>query len=190
MRLIIFCILYFFGCFLFAQEKREVEKRVNKGDVPAMARGFIEEAYDTKRKIRWYYQTEGEEISYEAKLYWKDQLHSVEFDTLGDIIDIEIVVNWEMIDSPVRQNLEAYFNTNYDKWDLDKIQVQWSGPMENLKELIKKDQQSGLTKRFEIEYRGATETEDELWEGLFSGDGKELLQKRKIVLGNLNNLTY
>tara|TARA_Y100001980_G_C14556872_1_gene351928 strand:- start:3457 stop:4029 length:573 start_codon:yes stop_codon:yes gene_type:complete len=190
MRLIIYCIFCFYGCFLFAQEKREVERRVNRGDVPAMAKGFIEEAYNTKSKLRWYYQTEGDEISFEAKLYWKDELHSVEFDTLGEIKDLEIVVEWEMIDSPARQNLETYFNGHYDKWDLDKVQIQWSGARENLKELIKTNQQSGLTKRYEIEYRGATETEDELWEGLFNADGTVLLQKRKIILGNLNNLTY
>lgn len=174
---------------LNGQEKREMERDVKKREVPSPAVDWMHDAYEKAGKIKWYYQEDGSDISYEAKLRWQEKRHSVEFDTLGRIIDLEIEIDWDDLPSEIRMALKSHFDAHYQKWEILKVQQQWVGDPDDLEDLIDEQEVENLTIRYEIEYRGQTEEEDELWEGLFDHNGKQV-EKRKIILGNLNNLTY
>lgn len=172
-----------------AQEKREVERDVKKGDVPAVAVDWMNDTYERAKKVKWYYQEDGLDISFEAKLKYIGRRHSIEFDTTGQVVDIEIGMDWEEVPEDARVGIKEYFEGAYQKWKVLKIQQQWTGAPDDLEDLIDEGEEEDLTIRYEIEYRGQTEEEDELWEGLFEESG-ELVEKRKIILDNLNNLTY
>lgn len=174
---------------LSAQEKRETERGVKSKEVSKEAVDWLRNSYEGFRKVQWFFQQDGEERSFEAKLKWAGHWHSVAFDTAGVVRDVEIAVPWESLTDTLRQALSVYFDGNYRKWSIEKLQLQWLGHPDDLEDLIDEQESEGLTLNLEVEYRGQTETEDVLWEGLFDASGR-LLQKRKIILGNLNNLSY
>jgi len=77
---------------LFAQEKFEMESRLKQNDVPSNALNFID-SLSLKNKVKWYLEEGIERKSIEAKFKRSGKKHSVEFDILGNIEDVEIEVN-------------------------------------------------------------------------------------------------
>lgn len=172
-----------------AQQKKEIEQRVNPDEVPQHAREWLDDAYENARRIRWYYEETSGEISYEAKLKWKKHVHSVEFDTTGVIQDIEITVEWQELPEMVQRNITAFMDSTYRKHTIQKIQVQWSGAPDDLEDLIDEDEREELTTRYEIEYYGKNASHDELMEGLFDAEGR-MLQERIVKLRPTDNLNF
>ena len=189
MRIIITLLLVCMYSIGSAQEKNEVEKRVKKKEIPDQALEWFKDAYETKRKVRWYYQTDGDDKSYEAKLKYKKQFHSVEFDLEGQVLDIEIQIDEKDILEDAHQPILDYLNSTFTKYSIKKIQIQFTGDADNLEDLIDENEMEDLTVRYEIEYYGKTETENELWEGLFDQYG-QLVEQRVIILKATDNLDY
>lgn len=183
--LIVFCT-----CSLsFSQEKNEIERRIKKKEVPETAKKWLKGAYENKRKTKWYYQTDGKKHVYEAKLKYKKHLHSVEFDTLGTVQNIEILIQENELDKDIKEAVHKYLNTNYNKFSISKIQIQYSGDEDDLEDIIDENEFKNITINYEIEYYGRSDHEDELWEGLFDEKGR-LIKKRIINLKATDNLDY
>lgn len=179
-------------CFsvVFAQEKNEVEKRVKKKQVPQSAKAWMKDAYEKKSRVNWYFQTDGEKKVYEAKLFWKNKKHSIEFDTLGKVINIEILIDQDEIKIHAAQKIQQYFDENYNKFSIKKIQIQYTGDADDLEDIIDEDEfDEDLEIKYEIEFYGKNEDANELWEGLFDQDGK-LLEKRIVNIKATDNLDY
>lgn len=176
-------------CYCFAQEKNEVEKRIKVKDAPQEAKTWLKDAYENQRKTKWYYQTDGNEEGFEAKLKHKKHLHSVEFDTTGEVRNIEILMAEEEVNKKVMQNIHSYLKSNYNKFKISKLQIQYTGEGDDLEDIIDEDEFEDITIHYEIEFYGKSDTEDELWEGLFDAEG-QLIERRKIVLKATDNLDY
>jgi len=172
-----------------AQEKAEIEKRTQADEVPVTAVEWLDDAYEKARRIRWYYEETSGIQSYEAKLKWKGQMHSVEFDTSGMIQDIEILVEWEELPENVRKNIAAFIDSAFHKHRIEKIQKQWTGAPSDLEDLIDEEEQEALNTSYEIEFYGKNDIHDELWEGLFDAEGR-LLKKRIVKLIPNDNLNF
>lgn len=175
--------------FGFAQEKNEVEKRIKKQEVPQQAKAWLNDAYENKRKTKWYFQTDGEEKSFEAKLKYKKHLHSIEFDLDGNVRNIEVLIDENEIDKEVQKVISTYFETNFSKFSISKIQIQYTGENDNLEDVIDENEFEDITVSYEIEFYGKTDTEDELWEALFDAEGV-LIKKRIVNLKATDNLDY
>lgn len=173
---------------LQAQTKAEKEERVKASVVPALAREWLEDAYENDPRVKWYREVTSGHKSFEAKFRWKGHRHSVEFDTTGTIEDIEIEVSWKSLPAELRDSLQSYFST-YQKYQIRKIQRQLTGEPEDLEDAIDENEREGITVRYEIEFQGKTEDQNELWEGLFDEKGN-LLRRRKIVLRPTDNFNY
>lgn len=175
--------------FGFAQEKNEVEKRIKKQEVPQQAKAWLNDAYEKKRKTKWYFQTDGEEKSFEAKLKYKKHLHSIEFDLDGNVRNVEVLIDENELEREVLKVILTYLKANYTKFSISKIQIQYTGEGENLEDVIDEDEFEDITINYEIEFYGKSDTEDELWEGLFDAKGT-FLEKRVINLKATDNLDY
>lgn len=175
--------------FGFAQEKNEVEKRIKKQEVPQQAKAWLNDAYENKRKTRWYFQTDGDEEVYEAKLKHKKHLHSVEFNLEGDVQNVEVLIKEKEIDKEVHQNLINYLENNYNKYSFSKIQIKYTGEGDDLEDMIDEEEFEDITINYEIEYYGKSDSEDELWEGIFDEKGI-FLSKRVVKIKNTDNLDY
>ncbi|SDG73166.1 hypothetical protein SAMN04488027_1062 [Psychroflexus sediminis] len=173
----------------FAQEKNEVEKRIKKEDVPRQAKDWLNDAYENKRKTKWYFQTDGDEKAFEAKLKHEKHLHSVEFDMNGKVRNIEVLIDKNELDEEVRKVISNYLNTSYTKFSISKIQIQYTGEGDDLEDVIDEDEFENITISYEIEFYGKTDTEDELWEALFDAEGI-LIKKRIVNLKATDNLDY
>ncbi|MCB2196952.1 MAG: hypothetical protein KQH79_13910 [Bacteroidetes bacterium] len=188
-RVLILSLGLLFGSNLFAQEKTEREYRVDQKEVPIKAVQWINHNLKDVSKIKWFYEQSTGKSSYEAKLRKSKTQFSIEFDTLGIIEDIEQRYDWKKIDNLTRITIEKYFTTTYKKHQVIKIQKQFVGDSQELSALMLNDDQTGVEVNYEIEFHGKTETENELWEGLFNEKG-ELLQLRRIQQKPKTNLEF
>jgi hypothetical protein len=174
---------------LIAQEKLEIEKRINPNLVPTEASAWIKSAYDNPRKLKWYQETSLEGTSFEAKLKWQGRKHSIEFDSLGILEDIEVVLRKRELPEKTLLNINSYLQKQFDKSKIKKIQEQWRGPGNEMKRAVQHGETSDLEIRYELVYWGKNSQENSLWQGLFTNDGV-LLDERKIILRPSDNLIY
>ena len=172
-----------------AQEKNEIEKRVKKDEIPKQAKEWLKDAFEQKRRTKWYYQTDGVKEVYEAKLKQNKHLHSVEFDLKGNVENIEIKIKENEIREEAYQGIFDYFKSNYTRYSLKKIQIQYTGEADDLEDLIDENEIENLVINYEIEYYGKTDKNNTLWEGLFDSNGK-LIEKRSVKLKLTDNLDY
>ena len=190
MKLIVYVFAMFFLFQLQAQEKNEQERRIKKKEIPSVVKEWINDAYETKRKVKWFYQTDGDKKVYEAKLSYKNKKHSVEIKPNGEVVNIEIQLDLDEIHTKARQTILAYFEANYDKFNIKKIQIEYTGSNDQLEDLIDEEKLDEAIKiSYEIEFYGKNKEEDELWEGLFDAAGN-LLDRRKIMLKATDNLDF
>ena len=108
-----YCIIFLF-CFLshltYAQVKIEKESRVVSNDVPEIAIKWLEDVFDHKKKLKWYFEISADSHSYEAKFIRKGKKFSVEFSEEGIIEDIEVFEHCETSNS--KKLWEGLFDNN------------------------------------------------------------------------------
>jgi hypothetical protein len=177
------------GSNLFAQEKIEKEFRIDQKEVPVNALSWMNNNFKDVKKIKWYYEQSLGKVSYEAKLKRNGEQYSVEFDTLGIIEDIEKKYAWENMDGSVKGSIKSYLQSTYIKYKIIKIQKQFVGTSECLSAFMLKKEKPGVIVNYEIEFHGKTETDNELWEGLFNSEG-ELMQLKRIKQNPKTNLEF
>lgn len=168
------------------QVKYERESRVRMRDVPESAREWLNDAFEGKKTVKWYYETTPTSNSYEAKFTWKSYEYSVKFDTTGHIIDIEKTIDFDEIPETARKSVLAYFNDNFQRYRLIKIQEQATGDEDDLEDMIDENEDEGITLRYEIEFHGVNVTDNKLWEALFSSKGQLIMQQEIQLPPNFN----
>ncbi|MEZ4934623.1 MAG: hypothetical protein R2788_21160 [Saprospiraceae bacterium] len=86
---------------IHAQVKYEKESRLKEKDVPSIALDFID-SLAVKKKVRWYLEEGFNRTSVEAKFKMDNRKYSIEFDTIGNLEDIEIQVKWDGLNKTLR----------------------------------------------------------------------------------------
>jgi hypothetical protein len=177
MKHIIILLLLFstFITSLSAQIKSEREYRIKRSEVPEEAREWLNDTFEAFKWIKWYKQIENEEESFEAKFRYKRSKFSVNFSTQGRVIDVEFIIQNNDIPEKTRNTISQYLESNFNKHRILKIQQQLLGLPDDLEDYFDEDEREGITKNYEIEFHGVTETQNELWEGLFDEDGNLIL---------------
>jgi hypothetical protein len=183
---VFFCLL---TLSVSGQEKYEREYRLAEEDIPAVALAFVDSCHFSKR-IRWYGEESLMGPSIEAKVKENKIRHSIEFDTLGQIQDVELKIDWQKIPASARSQMEKYFTENFTKHRVVKVQRQWTGPPETLIALIRGEStQDPFITKYEVVLRGRTEAEQHDYEILFGGNGQ--FEKRSMIVHrNTDNLDY
>lgn len=190
MKILCIILVSFFALQLNAQVKNEIEKSIEKKEVPVAVKNWFKDAYEKSKKVKWFYQTDGDKEVYEAKLTRKGKKHSVEILPNGEAVNIEILIDFDEIEVKTKQQIEQYFATTYTKTKIKKVQIQYSGSSDDLEDFIDENElDENLTINYEIEFYGKNDIEDELWEGLFNSKGA-LIERRLIKLKATDNLDY
>ena len=189
----------FFGLIIFplflsvqpawAQQKVEKESRIRGNHVPSKAWDLI----DTVRiegPVRWYLEEGLNHKSIEAKYYYNKRFHSVEFDTVGNLQDIEIEVGWVELKKPVQDAILAVLKEDCRGVLIKKIQVQYSG---NPSILISHHPlaipSDDHTVRYEMEVKCKQSGPNTLFEYLFDEKGQKL-SKVELIIQNSSNLEF
>lgn len=174
---------------VFSQVKIEKEVKVQSSRVPAKALDWLEDAIDQKKQLKWYYETDGDHQSFEAKFKRKGRSYSVEFDTDGIVEDIEIDEHWRKLSPLVRNNISGYLQSQFSKFRVEKVQIQYSGTEKALKSWESNNGSSQIVVKYEIEFYGKAPDSEKFWEGIFDRDGN-ILDKREIIITPSNNLFF
>lgn len=121
-----FSLLFFlFVSFSFSQTKNEKEERVAPSDFPAMARNHFNAIADEVNYLKFYKETDGNKLSYEAKFKYKRTYYSAEFDSLGKLEDIEVLVKKKDIPKTTLKKIYDYYDKKFLKVRFIKIQKQY-----------------------------------------------------------------
>ena len=187
--LLFFSFLIIFPFVLKAQPKYEREYRIESEIVPLPAKEFID-SIGAGSKIRWYKEIGFNSVSLEAKFKYKNKMFSAEFDTLGNLQDVEYIIKKREISSIVYTKIEHKLDSLYQKWKFQKIQIHYNGkPSDILTAINKKEQNENVTLFYEIILKGKTEEGTELYELTFNHQGT--LQKiQQIVQDKADHLEY
>jgi hypothetical protein len=189
-RNLLLIIFFLSSISVLGQDKLEQEVRVKAQQVPLEARKWLKDAFESVRKPKWYKEFSELDYSFEAKFKLKGRFHSVEFDSLGNVLDVEIEIEWESLSEEVKANLTLYFEETLRRFKLKKIQIQYSGLPGDLEDFFDEEETDGVLIQFEIEYQAEDQSEViRIWEGTFSSDGK-FLTHRRIIVRELFNLFF
>lgn len=182
-------LFVFYSTSVNCQQKYEKESRLNHKDVPSVSLEFIN-TLEIKSRVKWYYEEGLKSKTIEAKFKYNNKRHSVEFDTIGNIQDIEIKMMWKELPSQLKHSIHSQLNSICSRHKISKIQVQYSGSRSILLSVLKNEEKSkNFTKNYEIIAKCVNDKKTELFEYLFSNEGK-LLESSLIIFKNSSNLEY
>lgn len=184
-------ILFFsFGIFnvSFSQEKIERETGIKSREVPTAARDWLKDAFEEVKRPKWYLEFSQNGKSYEAKFNYQGHFHSVEFDSLGNIQDVEIEIKESEVPAEVWKEIQSHFDSEYRQVKVEKIQRQLTGSESDLEDFFDEDEDEGIIMRYEIVFQGKKELW-ELWEALFDDSGK-FLSILKVQIRPTDNLIF
>lgn len=189
MRIFTVSLLLCYFSFSFSQEKFEKEYRLKIEEIPQAAKDFISK-FNFEKKVKWYKEESDRGNSIEAKTKYKDSRYSIEFETNGTLEDVEIKVDFESLPKVVQQFISKTFSTTFQKWKIDKVQLQYSGePSAVFSFISKKASKEDIVINFEVVVRGKNDNRYYPYEFLFSEEGKTI-SKQKINYRNTDNIEY
>ena len=170
-----FIVFMLVTCFCQAQDKIEFEKRIDVSAFPQTAYEQLQPYIKNVKRVKYYQESDGTSQSYEAKFKKFGYRYSVEFDAQGVLQDVEIRIPTSKLSTSTKKALTYYFNSQYERWKIEKIQQQFT----SLQSLSKQPNPE-VTSHLEIIV--ATKNAGKLvkYEYLFN-DEQEVVSKRKIV---------
>lgn len=174
---------------VWSQVKYEKEHRISAGKVPDAATKALElqPFYST---VKWYREESLIATTYEAKVRSQGKKLSIEFDSIGQLEDVEIKIKWSAIEDIIRTKIDQELKEVFSKYRLVKIQRQWTGDAATLlKDLPDDPPRDKATKRYEIIVKGKSKIGWHWHEMTFSSTG-ELRTNKRIILRNTDNLEY
>ncbi len=186
--LIIFTI-FLFNNLVVGQTKYEKEFRIDGNQIPTAACCFVTNLPFDK-KIKWYKEVGLDQTSIEAKTKYRGKRHSVEFDKNGVFEDIEITVKWSSLPADIQQEISTYLKTQFSKYKIEKVQIQYTGDQESIKRLLNEDSPEIIpTVHYELVVNTKKNQVYQKMEFLFSQTG-QYLQSAVIISKNTDHLEY
>lgn len=185
---IIFLLFFLgFGMTVFAQ-KIERETKINEENAPVKAIEFINDVQN-KKHVKWFSEKTSGRRSYESKFKHKGSYYSVEFDTLGKIEDIEVIVKLKNLDQEHKKAIKSGILKEFEKFKWIKIQKQFTGEKKELRKVF-----LGTTENVELNYEVEVEVKTKLgawkmYEILINPEG-EIQKMREILLRPTDSLNY
>ncbi len=170
-------------------QKFEREYGVSYPEVPESAVAFVK-GCDFDRKIKWFKEESQDGISFEAKTKFRKTWFSLEFDTLGIVIDVEQKIKPKNMKPSDLEMINKALSGLFSKFKITKIQRQWKGAAPVLTQLI----QTGKSKddfqlAWEVVVRGRQDDQWNAYEVLISPKG-EVKTVLKVIRRESDNLEF
>lgn len=173
--------------------KNEIEDSIKREEMPENALAVLDEFWAELNDIQYYFQTDGEEESYEAKLEWKGHQYSIEFDRTGIIKDVEKLIELEMVSPEAIDGINEYLQKEFRRLNIIRLQRQHIAKDsddpdgEDFIEDILEGDEDDLEIRYELEVEGRSGRQIGAFELLFDHSGN-LIQRRKIERRSVDNI--
>ncbi len=174
--------------------KNEVETSISREAMPEKALTLLEPVLSEARKVRFYRETNGEQVSYESKLKWKGHQYSIEFKEDGSLLDAEKLVRYGSLPKEVREAVNGRLEKEFGRHRVRRTQVQFSAGRSGVSdqeiiEILGRSEPGPATVRYELEVDVTAPSHLGAYELLFDPDGN-LLERRQIVRRSLDNILY
>lgn len=111
--------------FTIAQTKNEKEQRIQLSEFPKLAKSTISKLPKDCKRFKYYFETDGDKLSFEVKFTFNKRRYSLEFSEDGQIEDIESIVKLRHIPTSIKQNINSYFKLTFKTHKLIKLQNQY-----------------------------------------------------------------
>ncbi len=171
------------------QQKFEKETRIKSNTVPQPALDCVDQFSDAKR-IKWYREESQDGITLEAKFKMLDTKYSVEFDQTGKLLDLEVLTAFSYLEESVQNSIETYLNKTYNDYQIDKVQVQFSGDTQQVINTVNNETKGEkVVKKLELIVSAKVEGEWVAFEITFDEKGKHL-STLSIVSPNSDHLDF
>ncbi|MGB7392852.1 MAG: hypothetical protein WA913_00525 [Pricia sp.] len=108
-----------------AQVKNEREYRIERNQFPEKSIRSLSGYLDAAKRIRYFKEYDGEKTSFEVKFKLNRKKHSVEFDSIGNLEDVETYIDKEDIPRPAVRDIEKYLESEFTRYRIVKIQRQY-----------------------------------------------------------------
>ena len=126
-RTIPIVLLLFLSSFSgLAQTKMEFERRIDRSQFPPSALKWLEAHPEVPEQLRYYMEQDGQQSSYEVKFKAKNKVFSIEFDTTGELLDVELLIRFKEVDRETRTKIESYLDGQFRRWRTDRTQRQYT----------------------------------------------------------------
>lgn len=186
--------LFIFAPMLNAQAvKNEVEDSIKREEMPGNALKTLDEFWQGLNDIRYYFQTDGDSESYEAKLEWQGSSYSIEFDDAGKVLDVEQLIEWEQVSSSASEGIDEYLQKEFRRVNITRLQRQYiasdgddSDDEDFIDDILEGDEED-FEIRYELEVEGRSGREIGAFELLFDHSG-DLIQRRRIERRSVDNI--
>ena len=171
------------------QQKFEREYRIKEQQVPKEALSFLSKVA-SEQKVKWFREESPQGTSIEAKVVIEERLHSIEFDTLGKVQDVEILIKSKSIPKATFDQMNKQLNNVFQKYQYSKIQLQYIGNVYSLTQAINSNSpDQTIVKNYETVIKGKNEDGMKLYEITFDESG-QIIGKEEIVFKNADHLEY
>lgn len=172
----------------FGQEKLEREYRIKAKTVPLKAKQFLD-SLQIGNNIKWFGEESLQGKSIEAKTRFNKIKYSIEFDTLGNLQDVEIEISKKVIPPKILNSIDQQLRSDFKKYKFVKIQKQITGSNKQVITYLKGNKKAAILIKYEIVLKGIKKRKKYLYEYTFSDKG--FTEKReRIVFRNSDNLEY
>ncbi len=171
----------------FSQKKVEREFGISPKQVHPLAISFVDSLSPTG-KVKWYEETGLEKTTIEAKTKLNGKKYSIEFAQNGHLEDIEMILKMSDLPENTKQSIENFLKSDFKKYHVDKIQIQYSGSRESLFLQVS----TGNSKaeiRYELVVSARVNKAFHTFEYLFTADGV-MIQKSEIIQKNTDHLVF
>ncbi|MGM0581547.1 MAG: hypothetical protein ACQETL_12745 [Bacteroidota bacterium] len=198
-------MLFAFAINSYAQEigkKYEKEEKIEQEEFPKPALKLIKPILKKGKRTRYFKDYNKDTYFYELKTIYKDEKISIKFYKDGSLLDIEILKEMEELPEEIQRQIQDYFKSNYKKYKLNRIQIQYNreeeyedGELEidddeeYIEEFLEMDLEDLIIK-YEIEAEVVDEENGRgFFEFLFDAKGK-VEQINKIIKRADDNVLY
>ncbi|WP_155598628.1 hypothetical protein [Zobellia amurskyensis] len=175
-----------------AQTKNEKEYIISKENFPEVALLQLENKLSSAKRIRYFKEYDNTQIGYEVKFKLEKMYHSVEFDSIGQLEDIETYIEEKDIPESTLQRVNNFLEEEFNTFRIIKIQRQYTTEITKAPEALfqyafNKDKNIG--ENYEIVIAGRDQEDFENFELLFSSEGS-LINKRKFASIGYDHILY
>jgi len=178
-----------FGNPALAQIKYEREYKLKPSDVPPKAKDFVDACKFSKR-VKWYKEESEAGNSVEAKVREAGKFFSIEFGTDGELQDVELDKELEVLDAGIVEGMNAELGKEFQKHRIQRLQIQWTGSAKSMLSLIQHEQTDlPYIQKYELIVKAKKGKRNALYEILF--DNKLQIERiAEIKTRNTDNMDF
>ena len=191
-RILFLLLLYATTAMAQGQYKYEREYRIKKNQFPQKAHDLLRDQIKDARKVKYYREVDSTKVSYEAKFKLGKLAYSAEFDTNGNLEDIEILIKKVDVPEASMLAIEEFLNTNFSKHRILRMQQQYAvSEFNTVEETIYNAFQNLLLPSIKYELVVAAKKDKgfEDFEILFDSEGN-FVSMRKSLPANYDHILY